>query len=1098
MDSRGTKGKKPQEKNIQVVVRCRPRNGIEKKAGSANVVECHGSKGEVQVKQKELGGTKTFTFDKVFGPNSTQITVYKDVVCPIIEEVLQGYNCTVFAYGQTGTGKTYTMEGERSLEGSMSWEEDPLAGIIPRSLNQLFEKLEMHSIQEYSVRVSFLELYNEELFDLLSTGVDNSRLRIFEDSTRKGSVVIQGLEELAVSNKNEVYSILERGTARRQTAATLLNACSSRSHSVFSVTVHMKESSLEGEEMLKTGKLNLVDLAGSENIGRSGAVDKRAREAGNINQSLLTLGRVITALVEHAPHVPYRESKLTRILQDSLGGRTKTSIIATISPALCNIEETMSTLDYAHRAKNITNRPEINQKLSKKALIKEYTEEIERLKKDLYAAREKNGIFLSSENFAGMESKIRIQKELIKDLEDKIAANMEEIKKLSTLFSESQRELEEKSAQLSATSHSLTSTRLALTTTRRDLYDTCKEKQEKAFLVEEHAKTEKVLLDEANQLLDVVQDSIGDVDGLHSKLERKSRVEESNLSAAAQLQANMHSSLDALHQNLQHFSSTQQRACVHFTDKLDKWAKSSEREVQGIHEAVSSVVTSVEEFSHSQEARTKEDTASVRTGISELKASTDTYKEQVSSRGSELVSSTLLPKLQQLQQVISQHLANVQATTTNLKAQVNEQWGDTSQFASNQRTLLTELSTRLNEQILSQTSAASSHQSALVQTAEDQHCLAQELHESIMNDVSGLLQNAFQKQHAVLTNSVNKISTSIHAASESQQAHVDYLQQSLCGLSSGVGEYEVANSLAHANAVATLDGMLSEHECLVGQEEEALSDLQGSMVQGISTMNQMTEENATSSLAKCDALSGEIAGNSEQSTNSVQMHNVSVSSSCALIQDSLDALREQNMRRTAQQFAEGEVSSLSEAATQFAAAQGSLLQATQGSIDKYVLEEVQEDIPTGVTPQRREFGYPSQLTKTREHKELLEEFRSNMASANTLPRLPESDSEWEGSTTDESAVDLSVPSLTFDPQEVSSMNATSTTCGDVSICTVEDSGGLAVEKENEKVTPQVSKLPVSTSNKKTGGKHIMSGRKGAKHLVGSTSKKQPLTVLNKK
>ena len=113
-----------------------------------------------------------------------------------------------------------------------------------------------------------------------------------------------------------------------------------------------------------------VDLAGSENIGRSGAVDKRAREAGNINQSLLTLGRVITALVEHAPHVPYRESKLTRMLQDSLGGKTKTSIVATVSPAQSNLEETLSTLEYAHRAKNITNRPEVNQKLTKKALIK--------------------------------------------------------------------------------------------------------------------------------------------------------------------------------------------------------------------------------------------------------------------------------------------------------------------------------------------------------------------------------------------------------------------------------------------------------------------------------------------------------------------------------------------------------------------------------------------------------------------------------------------------------------------------------------------------------------------------------------------------------
>jgi kinesin family protein 11 len=281
--------------------------------------------------------------------------------------------------------------------------QDPLAGIIPRSLHQLFQQLECQD-SEYSIRVSFLELYNEELFDLLSSAPETQKLRIFDDSARKSGVtgvVIQGLEEIAVQSKNEVFDILSKGSLRRQKAATLMNAQSSRSHTVFSVTVHIKENSMEGEELLKTGKLNLVDLAGSENISRSGSMAdvKRAKETGSINQSLLTLGRCITALVEKGPHIPYRESKLTRILQDSLGGRTKTSIVATISPAQCNIEETMSTLDYAHRAKNITNRPEINQKLTKKALIKEYTVEIDKLKKDLLAAREKNGIFLSPENY---------------------------------------------------------------------------------------------------------------------------------------------------------------------------------------------------------------------------------------------------------------------------------------------------------------------------------------------------------------------------------------------------------------------------------------------------------------------------------------------------------------------------------------------------------------------------------------------------------------------------------------------------------------------------------------------------------------------------
>merc|ERR1712018_806195 len=190
------------------------------------------------------------------------------------------------------------------------------------------------------------------------------------DGVRKGSVIIQGLEEIQVHDKQEVYKILERGSIKRQTAETKMNANSSRSHTVFTVTVFVNQQSIDGEDMLKIGKLNLVDLAGSENIGRSGAVDKRAREAGNINQSLLTLGRVITSLVDRTPHIPYRESKLTRLLQDSLGGRTKTSIIATVSPASINLEETLSTLDYAHRAKNIQNKPELNQKISKKEKLK--------------------------------------------------------------------------------------------------------------------------------------------------------------------------------------------------------------------------------------------------------------------------------------------------------------------------------------------------------------------------------------------------------------------------------------------------------------------------------------------------------------------------------------------------------------------------------------------------------------------------------------------------------------------------------------------------------------------------------------------------------
>ena len=210
---------------------------------------------------------------------------------------------------------------------------------------------------------------------------------MFDDPHNKRGVIIKGLEEITVYNKDEVYQILEKGAAKKTATATLMNVYSSRSHSVFFVTIHMKETTVDGEELVKIGKL--VDLACSENIGHSGAVDKRSQKAGNINQSLLTLGRIITALVERTLHVPYQESKLPRILQDSLGGCTRTSIVARVSPASLNLEETLNTLEYAHRAKNILNKPEVNQKLTKKALIKEYTEEIECLKWDLAATLEK-------------------------------------------------------------------------------------------------------------------------------------------------------------------------------------------------------------------------------------------------------------------------------------------------------------------------------------------------------------------------------------------------------------------------------------------------------------------------------------------------------------------------------------------------------------------------------------------------------------------------------------------------------------------------------------------------------------------------------------
>ena len=369
---------KKEERNVNVAIRCRPMNSREKKTGKPQVVQCKPQRHEVTLKKK------TYTFDHVFGPYSSQKDVFKTLIQPVVDEALDGYNCTIFAYGQTGTGKTHTIQGELDPNHEN-------AGIIPRSVQYVYDYLQSN-YQDYSVRISFLQLYNEELSDLLGSEM-GKKLRLMED-VKKGGVYCQNLQEIPTATSKDVFALLEKGVKNRTTAETALNENSSRSHSIFTIRLHTKETVPGGEDLLKTGTLNLVDLAGSECIGRSGARHARAREAGNINQSLLTLGRVITALVDKHPHVPYRDSKLTRLLQESLGGRAKTTIIATLAPCGDSMDETVSTLDYASRAKNIKNKPEVNQRMTKHALLKDYSQEID---SSLQTARDKDGVFLAPE-----------------------------------------------------------------------------------------------------------------------------------------------------------------------------------------------------------------------------------------------------------------------------------------------------------------------------------------------------------------------------------------------------------------------------------------------------------------------------------------------------------------------------------------------------------------------------------------------------------------------------------------------------------------------------------------------------------------------------
>ncbi|KAK9387036.1 P-loop containing nucleoside triphosphate hydrolase protein [Lipomyces mesembrius] len=518
------------ETNIHVVVRCRGRNEREVKESSGVVISATGQK-DITVQTGPIAlSNKTYSLDRVFGPEADQAMVYEEVVSPILEEALAGYNCTVFAYGQTGTGKTYTMSGDVS-ENYGTFAND--AGIIPRVLYRLFQALEVEQ-SEYSVKCSFIELYNEELRDLISKD-DDRKVKIYEDTTKKG-IIIQGMEESFIKDPGEGLKILQDGSHKRQVAATKCNDLSSRSHTVFTITIHVKEISSEGEEYLRIGKLNLVDLAGSENISRSGAENKRAREAGMINQSLLTLGRVINALVDRSSHIPYRESKLTRLLQDSLGGRTKTCIIATISPAKMNLEETISTLDYASRAKNIRNKPQLNQVMSKKTLIKEYILEIERLKADLSASRQRNGVYITAESYQDITAESESRRIQVEEQKRKIEVMETQLKTAREQYELSMKSMLETKRELEFTSNELANTQTSLDLTQRDLMTTKQSLNEETTLRLAYAATEQELNRTAENLIFSVQQAYSDVNNLNSTIERKAVVDGANRSIFEQSQ----------------------------------------------------------------------------------------------------------------------------------------------------------------------------------------------------------------------------------------------------------------------------------------------------------------------------------------------------------------------------------------------------------------------------------------------------------------------------------------------------------------------------------------------------------------------------------
>ena len=365
------KGKKQGKSEcVKVAIRVRPMNKHEKEQNSKLCVTVDTANNTVSV-ISDRNEAKTFPFDYVYPMETTQREVYDQVAFPIVDSIFQGYNGTVFAYGQTGCGKTYTMMGIVT---------DPeLKGIIPNAFSHIFGFIKTEGeAKKFFLRCSFVEIYNEEVRDLL--GNKDKKLDIREDP-KKGTFV-KDLTYITIKNTADIENCLERGNKNRHVGQTSMNDQSSRSHSLFTVYLEIEEKGDNNQSRIKSGKLNLVDLAGSERVGKTNATGQTFDEGKKINLSLTALGSVIDALSQNRKYVPYKDSKLTRLLADSLGGNTKTVMFANISPASYNYDETLGTLRYASRAKLIKNAPVVNED-PKDALLRKYEEEIKALKEKL-------------------------------------------------------------------------------------------------------------------------------------------------------------------------------------------------------------------------------------------------------------------------------------------------------------------------------------------------------------------------------------------------------------------------------------------------------------------------------------------------------------------------------------------------------------------------------------------------------------------------------------------------------------------------------------------------------------------------------------------
>lgn len=971
-----------EETNINVVVRCRGRNDREVRENSGVVVSTDGIKGnsvELSMGPSALSN-KTYHFDKVFSPAADQGMIFDEVVAPILDEVLAGFNCTIFAYGQTGTGKTYTMTGDISNTLPLP----DAAGIIPRVLYSLFSKLDTEE-SENSVKCSFIELYNEELRDLLSAD-DNVKLKIFDDNSKKGhsSTLVQGMEESHIKSASKGIQLLHEGSHKRQVAATKCNDLSSRSHTVFTVTVYMKRTTETGEDIVSAGKLNLVDLAGSENIQRSGAENKRAAEAGLINKSLLTLGRVINALVERGSHIPYRESKLTRLLQDSLGGRTKTCIIATLSPAKSNLEETISTLDYAFRAKNIRNKPQINQMVSKKTLLREFTAEIEKLKSELIATRQRNGVYLTQESYEEITTESESRRILSEEQRDKLETmevnlrnKVQELFSLTSNFNNLKKDNEATKMVLDGTKSLLEKTEVVLAHTRQNL-------AEETLLRKAHEKTEEDLANIGQDLIATLGKTTSDIGGLHSKIRRKSDLQSMNRKNWTSSQSQVSDTTQIVEDRIGEFQARQEQLITRLSSRMQSFVHD---ELEKLGSSQTFLKEKMKSF-ESSEKEVNEQTAKARDDMNEVLEEIKTLREDVKqkvgaglndlSAAAQKISAGIVAELEAFHTQLHSSYASLgrdfKSTFDDLVKHLNEQQAEAN-----------ELRQQIVQADMALLAANSTAQNSLTQVINEEKLKAAEERQHLLTQITSLVNATAEAQESRITSKIIGVSEGIDSAHAVYNTVHDAYNQDMDNWSKKSKELV-------SSVVSSRDSVKTKIKADFASANTHMTSLRTTTTSVHDTTVSIVAAQMSHMDTQLHSLDEIVSRVRAQNNAHHAAHTSSLGSLSSTVQSSYSSIGD----HLSTSFARVEALD-SDMAAETAALRGMLPTLASNAEIRAPLKELRDEIesqtlleyiPTGETPMRTNYAYPSNLPRTEGHEFLISRLRGRSDSSSDPTRSP--------------------------------------------------------------------------------------------------------------